>query len=629
MGKRPRRRGTARGQPASRPRARAGGPAAPVAPPAVTRSLSDGRPRPGRPPRGRERPEREEAPGLERMVVGRRRQHRIDIRLALGSIIDVDSPAYVLGVFRDVAPSGAARALDERLGGAIGEFTARRMLSGAVGEIFMMPVGRNPLRADMILFVGLGPFDTFDGAVQSLVAENVIRTFIRTRVDDFATLLLGAGSGLSAAESLRNLLGGFVQGLRDADREHRFRGIILCERDPGRYAEMKRELLRLASTPLFDDLEVTFDEIRLAAPEPAPARRPSGLPDPVYLLVRQQPGPRGSVELSCSVLGAGAAAAVITRVKRFPASELERRLEAVESRRLAHDALGAFGEELAALVLHRDVIIALDAIQERHVVVVHDRPSSRIPWETLSLGGWAPAARHGLSRRYIADNLSVAKWLEQRRQGPVLTILLVTNPTGDLAAAQREGDIIRKLFDAHPSVKVRELRGQDATKERLRAEFQSGRYDVIHYAGHARFDRANPARSGIICHGGEVLSGVDLAGMGGLPSLVFFNACEAGQLRGPAGRDDLPATPIEKSSGLAEAFLRGGVANYLGTYWPVEDASAARFADAFYGRLVKGESIGQALSAGRKAVMDLPSVDWADYIHYGSYEFALKRQPSA
>jgi hypothetical protein len=629
MVKRPRRREPARVRPASRPRARAGRPEAPGAPPAGTRSVSDAPPRFGRPPGGRERPEREEALGLERVIGGRRRQHRIDLRLALGSIIDVDAPAYVLGVFRDVAPSGAARALDERLGGAIGEFTARRMLSGGVGEIFMMPVGRNPLRADMILFVGLGPFDTFDGAVQSLVAENVIRTFIRTRVDDFATLLLGAGSGLTAAESLRNLLGGFVEGLRDADREHRFRGVTLCERDPARYAEMKRELLRLASTPLFDGVEVTFEEIRLAAPEPAPARRPSGLPDPVYLLVRQQPGLRGSVELSCSVLGAGAAAAVMTRLKRFSARELERRLEAVESRRLAHDALGVFGGELAALILHEDVITALGAMQDRHVVVVHDRPSSRIPWETLSLGGWAPAAGHGLSRRYIADNLSVAKWLEQRRQGPILAILLVTNPTGDLAAAQREGDIVRKLFGAHPSVKVHELRGKDGTKERLRAEFQSGRYDVIHYAGHARFDRANPARSGIICHGGEILSGMDLAGMGGLPSLVFFNACEAGQLRGPAEREDLPATLIEKSSGLAEAFLRGGVANYLGTYWPVEDASAARFADAFYGRLVKGESIGQALSAGRKAVMALPSVDWADYIHYGSYEFALKRQPSS
>ena len=38
---------------------------------------------------------------------------------------------------------------------------------------------------------------------------------------------------------------------------------------------------------------------------------------------------------------------------------------------------------------------------------------------------------------------------------------------------------------------------------------------------------------------------------------------------------------IERAVGLAEAFLRGGVANYVGTYWPVGDAAAEAFAQVF------------------------------------------------
>ena len=70
--------------------------------------------------------------------------------------------------------------------------------------------------------------------------------------------------------------------------------------------------------------------------------------------------------------------------------------------------------------------------------------------------------------------------------------------------------------------------------------------------------------------------------------------------------------------------VRGGVANYVGTYWPVGDTSAKLFAENFYKSLLRGETAGKALLAGRRAVWDEPSVDWADYIHYGSHDFVLK-----
>jgi CHAT domain-containing protein len=178
-------------------------------------------------------------------------------------------------------------------------------------------------------------------------------------------------------------------------------------------------------------------------------------------------------------------------------------------------------------------------------------------------------------------------------------------------------------------VKLDEVQGERATKAALLQKFQSGQYDVIHYAGHAFFDEANPARSGLLCHGREVLSGADLATIGNLPSLVFFNACEAGRIRGVRRGPGLRVERrIERSVGFAEAFMRGGVANFVGTYWPVGDAAASRFADVFYSAILGGKTLGAAITEGRLTVRDrVKSVDWADYIHYGDHDFMVKEAP--
>jgi CHAT domain-containing protein len=251
---------------------------------------------------------------------------------------------------------------------------------------------------------------------------------------------------------------------------------------------------------------------------------------------------------------------------------------------------------------------------------------AEVPWETVGFDAerapWFPAADAGLTHRYAADNLSVAKWLEQRLEDGALNVLLVENPTRDLAGAAREAKRVRSMFADRPSCRVETIAGTQATRPALLAAFGSGRFDVIHYAGHAFFDARNPAQSGILCHNHVPLTGADLAGIGNLPGLVFFNACEAGRVRG--ARPPARLKQHAESVGLAEAFLRGGVANILGTYWPVGDDAAERFAGMFYGRLLRGESMRDAIQAGRTAVRDTGSKDWANYIFYGDPEFVLK-----
>jgi len=249
-----------------------------------------------------------------------------------------------------------------------------------------------------------------------------------------------------------------------------------------------------------------------------------------------------------------------------------------------------------------------------------------VPWETLCLGKWFRAAEAGLSRRYAAEQLDAAKFSAAGRERRELSVLLVADPTGDLPGARRERDRILDLLGDEPDARIVVVEGRAATRARLRAEFASGAYDALHYAGHAFFDVEDPARSGIRCSD-AVLSGADLHALAQLPALVVFNACETGRIRhesGAARRNSAARRLRRERAGLAEVFLRNGVANYVGTWWPVADPSAFAFAEALYARLLRGEQIGKAVVAGRAAVRRRGSVDWAAYMHYGDPRFCLK-----
>ena len=97
-----------------------------------------------------------------------------------------------------------------------------------------------------------------------------------------------------------------------------------------------------------------------------------------------------------------------------------------------------------------------------------------------------------------------------------------------------EGDLITQSL-TDPSIKLTEIpdrliKGDRATRDRVRTALRSGRYDVVHYAGHAFFDAAHPGKGGLGCNGGEILNGSDLDGAGAsLPHVVVFNHVSRGE----------------------------------------------------------------------------------------------------
>jgi pimeloyl-ACP methyl ester carboxylesterase len=570
----------------------------------------------------------------ESLVVGRRRQRRIDVQVAHGSLTQVRSRAYLLGIFQNVEPGGAALAIDNLMNGTLREFRQRRMFAAGAGEVLIVPTGRSEVTAEYVVFIGLGHFDSFNLQVLETVAENVARTLARMDIEEFATVPIGAGTGIDVVSALRALLRGFFRGLDDADPGHAFRAITFCEVDEARFEQLKWTLYRLWSTPLCDGVEVMLREISLP---PAPvARRGAapGVPPCIYLNVRARSADKNGKQLvfESSLLTTGAKAAVLSGAMKVQASALNSLLAEIETDQFKPAYLAKFGSALSALVLDPAVAAGLEGTIGNHVVVVHDAEASRIPWETLCVNGKFPSLLGGMSRRYIADNLSVAKWLEQRREDEWLDVLLVINPTLDLDGAEKEGKRVEELFNARQRVHLTVIKGSDATRARLRTEFSSGKYDILHYAGHAYFDPHRPSGSGVVCSDGN-LTGAELVELGNLPSLVFFNACESARVRSRVVDKGKHVSRnvrdrIERNAGLAEAFMRAGVANYMGTYWPVGDAGADQFAQVFYACVIEGDTLATAVSKGRKAVEKLRSVDWADYIFYGSIDFAVKKNPA-
>ena len=554
-------------------------------------------------------------------------RRRLEIRIVHGSIVDANARAIVLGLFRNVDPTGPAAALDARLGGAIHELALRRMFDGSLGQVYVLPTPRAALLAEFAVFAGLGDFDEFGPDAQAYAAENVIRAFARSRIEDFATVLFGAGSGSSVRAALEGQLTWLSRGTaasgsgarRPSHHDLRARRAQVREpatRDGARGGASRDGRLRVRRR------RSRNGERRAGQPGARLRSRVVQAADPVYLLANLVESGRGTLVFRGSLLTAGAKAAVLSGSVTVESKDLREQIARIESTVLAPRELARAGERLARTLLAPSVRDGLASMTGHALVVVHDREASRVPWEAIRIDSSWPALEEGVSRRYTSEHLTVARWRETRVAGEKLRVLLVVDPTEDLPGAAAEGAALLPVLERHDA-EVELLERAEATRDRLRSLLRSGRFDVLHFAGHGYFDPNRPGESGLLCARDEVLRGVDLDGIGDLPALVFFNACEAARVRRRIRAHRRARATRRPSTSLAEAFLVGGVANFLGTHWPVGDDAALTFSTSLYPPLLSGRPLGIAIRDARRAVRAGGSGDWADYVHYGNASFVL------
>jgi hypothetical protein len=505
------------------------------------------------------------------------------------------------------------------------------MFAGHLGQVFVLPTARTGLRSAFVLFVGLGPFDTLDQHALEFAADNAARTLARAHVDDFATVLIGAGTGVPIGRAFSAQLDGWIAGLEASGGAWNLRRVTICELDARKYSSLRSAARAYARR---QDSGVALRIVDDTPPVRRTKRRRAASAtraDPAYLLVTAIEQGRDTVDYRTSLLTAGAKASVLSGQRSIARHELEALLDPLSEAAPEPRNVAPLGERLTRLLVAPSVREGLADVSSRALVVVHDREASQVPWELLHDGAEFPALGRGLSRRYASETLTPARWRALGRPGEPRRVLIVADPTGDLPSAHEEGSVLQALLQ-NAGVEVRMLVGAQATRSRILRALAADSLDALHFAGHAYFVGSNPAHGGLICADDEVLRGSDLDGHGDLPALVFFNACEAARVRRrkPVGRRTQPADrsrakPIARPGpvSVAEAFLAGGVANFIGTHWPVGDLAARRFAIGLYEALLHQEPLGAAMLRARRLLHAQDSADWADYVHYGNPAFLM------
>ncbi len=263
------------------------------------------------------------------------------------------------------------------------------------------------------------------------------------------------------------------------------------------------------------------------------------------------------------------------------------------------------GQFLGRLLIPQDIRPQLSSTAP--LVLQVDATTARIHWEMVSqpdpvLADEAPSAKSDMSG-FLGTYRGLTRQLRTtfarppqpaRNHQAVPRVLVVADPSREhpLFGAAEEGLAVAALFETFNSIAERAGLAQrfqvtrligplEATPTRVLRELTVRPYEMLHYAGHCFFDAKHPAQSGWIFSEGVVISAYELERIDRVPPLVVSNACESGITPDRSGERNAAQVPS-----FAEAFFAQGVANYVGTAWPVDDIAARLFATTLYGSLL-------------------------------------------
>ena len=323
-------------------------------------------------------------------------------------------------------------------------------------------------------------------------------------------------------------------------------------------------------------------------------------------------------------------------------------------RSLGEDIIQDLGEPLS----EERQRLAQDTALAPHLRLQIPKHLMRYPWELMSDQEGLLFERFAMGRQFFTRSR-----MPQKKQRPetALRVLILGDPKFDpdfwktskpnqLPGAVREAKHVVELF--------RELRDDlegivevwieahiecVITVNLVRDLLRSGRYDIIHYAGHACFNPDDAEGSAWLLsdgllHAREIRNTLQWTPTP--PWLVYANACEAGM----EGGDSIASEELRRYQGdvcgLGSAFTDHGVRGYLAPLWPINDDVALQIATDFYrGLLIKRFTLGESLfKAKQDAKHRLLGIDgqaqgsmlpaqvalsWASLVLYGDPSQAL------
>lgn len=239
------------------------------------------------------------------------------------------------------------------------------------------------------------------------------------------------------------------------------------------------------------------------------------------------------------------------------------------------------------------------------VLLATNDPS--LPWELLHNGHDFLALKYAIGRQLLTPTPPIQQTHSERSNEK--PFLFVTNPTGELAEADKEVYKLIDLCDRAPeNIVARQISHSRANKAVVLEAFGSGVYDFVHYSGHATPNG--------LCLADGLLSFTEITQvLNGRPG-VFLNGCQSAAEAKTA--DSLPFSGLNVQN-LAMAFVMHGARLFIGALWDLFDAGSREFAEKFYALTLNGIAVGEALRQSRKALYAARPNDplWASYVLYG------------
>ncbi|MEJ7734038.1 MAG: CHAT domain-containing protein [Polyangiaceae bacterium] len=177
---------------------------------------------------------------------------------------------------------------------------------------------------------------------------------------------------------------------------------------------------------------------------------------------------------------------------------------------------------------------------------------------------------------------------------------VVSDTSGDLAHAAKEGQQVTAALGGWAPT---HLEGDAATREAIVDLL--GRASLLHFAGHAQFDRSVAWESSLRLADDAELRVGDILALGRVPEVVVLNGCETG--RGTR-------RPVADAS-LAFGFVAAGARAVIAAVRPVDD----RLAEAMASRMYRGAGASgwEPVEAFRAAIVDVAmtmrDADWKSY----------------
>ncbi len=546
-------------------------------------------------------------------------QKQLQISLFNGPLEEaLDIEAYAVWVLGSATLRGADGALDTKMEGGL-----RRALEEGEKDTTkrnpILPTHSDQLFGDYVILQQMGDFSELlekpanetnfwlMRQVEGGVCEIVSRA-AQHGVESLALVPFAVNLGLEPKQSVEAILNGLLQ-MQTAESaqeggNHRLNSVTVCENDSGRYqlildffrSEEKRKERAIAVQELPPKISVQDRS-------------------PLFLSIRENEG--AWLQFARAPGSSGAVPHDPVRIEASATTLAELAADDSSSPHFEHQA--DWGSTLARQLFSGNVADAIQQNRDRPWDILHDEQASTIPFELLCFDvpgaePFRPALDCGMRRGLLTGSLPSLP--SYRRRGSSIQLLLVANPTGDLAGAEREAQAIMDAFKDSTNIVVTAMPTDGSvTKDGVMNILRTNSFDLVHYAGHGNFDPADPSRNGLKFDQNAFLTAADLSTLppDSVPMLVFLNACQVGNVTNTA----------KGGASLAQSILRAGVRGFLSNRWNVSDHSAELFAISLYRDLIEERPLGEAITRARSKLFASKRADWANYVFYGSPEIRL------